>query len=95
MKTTKKTISSTSSKTTAIPKLVKVEWTDAVASVGWSSDYAEEKTHRIHSVGYVIKETEEDIVLAADVSTDNESLDTNRRMSIPVKWIKSRKEIKL
>lgn len=96
MKMTKKKINPTSSLSKPLPKLVKVEWTDAAASVGWTTEYQDEGTHTIHSVGYVIREDDEDILLAADASYHkDEALDTNRRLAIPVKWIKSRKELKL
>lgn len=71
-------------------KLLYVEWADATTSDGWDADHNLE-THIIRSVGFLIKTTKRDIVIAADWS-DPES---NRRLAIPKAWIQIKKELPL
>lgn len=71
-------------------KLLYVEWTDATTSDGWEEGHDLE-THSIKSVGFLIKSTKKDLVLAGDWS-DPES---NRRLAIPKAWIQVKKEIEL
>lgn len=92
MKTVTKATSST---TTGQYKLLKVDWVDAAASIGWDTEPSSHRAHHIESVGWLTLETKEEIVLSADISSDDGRTDTNRRMAIPKGWIKSRKEIKL
>lgn len=91
----KKANSSTSSTTTALPKLLKVEWLDAAASVGWETEPTDHRVHPITSIGWLTFEDPGQIILSADTSTVDGRTDTNRRMAIPKAWITSRKEIKL
>lgn len=69
------------------PKLMYVEWVDAVADVGWDYEVEATKISLIQSVGWLIKENKDEIVLAADYSEG----DTNRRMAIPKSWIRNKK----
>jgi hypothetical protein len=69
-------------------KLLYVEWADATTEDGWK-DVHDLESHIIKSVGFLIKTTSRDIIIAADWS-DPES---NRRLAIPKAWIQSKKEI--
>jgi hypothetical protein len=69
------------------PKLMYVEWVDAVADVGWDYEVEATKISLIQSVGWLVKENKDEIVLAADYSEG----DTNRRMAIPKSWIRNKK----
>lgn len=71
-------------------KLLYVEWADATTQDGWDSDHNLE-SHIIKSVGFVIKETKRDLVIAADWSEP----ESNRRLAIPKAWIQNKKEISL
>lgn len=77
-------------KASAEKPLLYIEWADATTQDGWDADHSLE-THIIKSVGFLIKTTKRDIVIAADWS-DPES---NRRLAIPKAWIQNKKEIKL
>lgn len=73
--------------------LVKIVWDDAVTDVGWEDESAI-KLERVSSVGWVLEENEQQIVLAADTSLDRHgNVHTNRRIAIPVPWIVSRDEL--
>lgn len=71
-------------------KLLYIEWADATTEDGWNADHSLE-SHIIKSVGFLIKTTKRDIVIAGDWS-DPES---NRRLAIPKAWIQNKKEISL
>lgn len=71
------------------PKLMYVEWVDAVADVGWDDEPEKTSISIIKSVGWLVKDTKEEIVLAADYSEG----DTNRRMAIPKAWVRNKKTI--
>lgn len=72
------------------PKLLYVEWADATTDDGWNSEHTLE-SHIIKSVGFLIKTTKRDIILAADWSEP----ESNRRLAIPKAWIQNKKELKL
>lgn len=73
--------------------LVKIVWDDAVTDVGWEVDVSP-NLERVTSVGFIMSENEQQIVLAADISNDKEdNVHTNRRIAIPVPWIVSRDEL--
>lgn len=77
-------------------KPVVVVWVDAVVSTGWDVGRADSKVDEVTSMGWLLSEDRNEVVLAGDISTDTEgSLHTNRRLAIPAKWIKSIKEITL
>lgn len=78
------------------PKLVFVVWIDAAVDSGWLMTPVECTAHLCHSVGWLVKDTKREIVLAADISNDTLETgiyDTNRRIAIPRAWIKTIREI--
>lgn len=70
--------------------LLYIEWADATTEDGWK-DVHDLETHIIQSVGFFIKQTKRDIVIAADWSEP----ESNRRLAIPKAWIQCKKEIEL
>ena len=74
----------------ATPKLVYLEWVDAVADLGWEEN-VKASLHECHTVGYIIDETKDAIVVAATWSKTM----SNARMHIPKAWIVKRKAINL
>ena len=78
----------------AEPKLTLVEWTDAVTDNGWEVGAGYSNLDTVSSIGYLIYQDKEKIILAGDVSYDREkTVHTNRRISIPNKWVLNIKEI--
>lgn len=71
-------------------KLLYVEWADATTDDGWDDSHTLE-SHIIKSVGFLIKETKRDLVIAGDWSEP----ESNRRLAIPKAWIQNKKEIVL
>lgn len=71
-------------------QLLYVEWADATTQDGWDETH-ELETHLIKSVGFLVKETKRDIVIAGDWS----SPESNRRLAIPKAWIQNKKELPL
>jgi hypothetical protein len=74
----------------ATPKLVYLEWVDAVADLGWEAG-CKAQLHDCKTVGYIIDETKDAICVAATWSLTM----SNARMHIPKAWIKKRKVINL
>lgn len=70
--------------------LLYIEWADATTEDGWKEVHDLE-THIIQSVGFLIKTTKRDIIIAADWSEP----ESNRRLAIPKAWIQNKKEIEL
>ncbi len=70
-----------------------IEWIDAVASVGWDRGCGGTRPAHIISVGKLVYEDKDSIVLAGTFSYADD--ETNGRMAIPKGWIKNRKTIKL
>lgn len=68
------------------PRLVYIEWIDATTDDGWSQKL-DLQAHLIKSVGWLVNETKNEVVLAADFSPP----DTNRRIAIPSGWIKNKR----
>lgn len=78
-----------------------IVWCDAVTAQGWEAHDEAHEVHECRSVGWLIKETKKEIVLAADISLSSAEEDgtpteveTNRRIAIPKSWILSRKKVK-
>jgi hypothetical protein len=74
----------------ATPKLVYLEWVDAVADLGWEANCKAE-LHHCHTVGFIVDETKDAICIAATWSITM----SNARMHIPKAWITKRKAINL
>lgn len=74
----------------ATPKLVYLEWVDAVADLGWEANCKAE-LHNCHTVGFIVDETKDAICIAATWSITM----SNARMHIPKAWITKRKVINL
>jgi hypothetical protein len=70
--------------------LLYVEWADATTQDGWESGDTLE-SHIIKSVGFFVKETPRDLIIAGDWSYP----ETNRRLAIPKAWIQNKKELPL
>lgn len=76
---------------------VYVTWSDATASSSWIEVGQEEQddehnTALIHTMGFVVKETDDLLAVAAAVSEDNMA---NAVITIPKVWINSIKKTKL
>ena len=77
-------------------KLYEVRWLDAYEKEsGWHtlSDALKIRPPEVLSVGYVLAETEEYIILAADIGSDKMDNDVGRLTVIPGQWLLSKKEI--
>lgn len=70
-------------------KVIYFEWDDAVAGAGWSK--TKNKCDECNSIGFLIEEDDEQITLAAAISGDQ----SNARITVPKKWLKKRKTIKI
>ena len=71
-------------------QLYEVKWLDAYEmESGWQNleDAIKIKPPEISSVGYVLKETQEYIILAADIGSDQMDNDVGRVNVIPGQWI--------
>lgn len=77
-----------------IGKYVEIIWNDASTSHGWSNNADNETYHQIRSVGWIIKDTPEQVTIASDISDGSPDPDSvgviehNRRLNIPKDWIK-------
>jgi len=74
-----------------------VTWSDATASSSWIEVGEEEQndehnTAIIHTMGFIVRETEDLLAVAAAVSEDNMA---NAVITIPKVWINSIKRTKL
>ena len=70
-----------------------IEWIDAVADIGWNVKCGGVRPALVITVGKLVHEDKESVVLAGTFSLLDE--ETNGRMAIPKGWIKNRKTIKL
>jgi len=71
--------------------LVEVNWKDAQTSHGWEhSDEVELDIPIVTTIGFLIKESEDALMIASSVGTDKH---TNARMLIPKGMVVSRKEL--
>jgi len=75
--------------------LLEVHWVDACARAGWGSQQYHknclEDGLNAHTVGYLISETPDAIILAQSIAEDT---DVNATLCIPKAWIKDRWVIK-
>ena len=77
-------------------QLYEVRWLDAYEmESGWLDleDALKIKPPEVRSVGYVLKETKEYIILAADIGSDKIDQDVGRVTVIPGQWIVDKKII--
>ena len=72
------------------PKVILVEWVDAVCGAGWEIE-SKPELHPCTTLGYLINEDADAVVIASTLSLGS----NNARMVIPKAWIKKRKEIKI
>jgi len=72
-------------------KVLYCEWVDAVAGAGWADNSSVDEVHLIRSLGFLVKETEHSITLAAAISGNQ----CNATITIPKAWIKKKKKIKI
>ena len=76
-------------------EMLRVEWWDAVASNGWESaddTKANVSLHKIETVGFLVHEDDDCLVLAGSRSWDDD--ETNNRMAIPKRWIINRETLR-
>lgn len=72
-----------------------VEWIDAVASTGWMERSSGFPVQTCYSIGQLIEEGKEHIVLAGTWGhPDDQIQQVNCVMSIPKAWVKQRKKVK-
>lgn len=74
-------------------KPVLIEWSDAVASVGWSYEPVGQEAApvaRCFTIGWPIHEDKDQVIIASTMSDDAH----NQRMAIPKSWIKKRTVIR-
>lgn len=72
------------------PKLCVILWVDAVTDTGWDVGKSHTKVDDVLSIGWLVHQSDTEIILASDISMDREGLlHTNRRIAIPAQWIKS------
>lgn len=75
-------------------KITLVVWDDAVASTGWKPHNEAEQPQRCTSVGLLVSESDDALILAGSWGpNDNDVIETNNRISIPLGWIVERKEL--
>ena len=77
-------------------KLYEIRWLDAYEmESGWQTleDALKITPPEVSSVGYVLKETKEYIILAADIGSDKMDNDVGRVTVIPGQWIVDKKII--
>ena len=67
-----------------------VEWVDAVASSGWQDRSQGFPLHTCYSVGNLVEESEDHVVLAGTWSTADQGDQVNCVIAIPKAWIKNR-----
>ena len=85
-----KQTNSQQSKASPRSKLYEVKWLDAYEmESGWQTleDALKVTPPEVSSVGYVLKETKEYIILAADIGSDKMDNDVGRVTVIPGQWI--------
>jgi len=79
------------------PKLYEVRWLDAYEmESGWHSlkDAIKITPPEVCSVGYVLQETKEYLLIAADIGSSKMDNDVGRVQVIPGQWIVDKKEVK-
>lgn len=84
------------------PKLVYLEWCDAISNAAWFSreraeEWAEYHHWWIHECGWIVKETREYLVFASGYNPESEFSDEQfvNLHKIPKTWIRKRRTIKI
>jgi len=72
-------------------KLVKIEWVDAECTNGWQTAGDEVELPLCTTIGYLVKETPDLLVVTSTTSID----DYLGSVSIPRVWVKSMREYEL
>lgn len=73
------------------PKVVAIQWLDAVAGAGWTDHADAPEASVIYSVGFLVKKTRKEVTIATSVgAADNEH---NGSMTIPRGMIQSMVEL--
>lgn len=60
-----------------------IVWHDAVAACGWLDQGAEAPTDIVTTVGYILKETPKYLVIASTWGNNDDTIQSNARMTIP------------
>jgi hypothetical protein len=68
-------------------KVVIVTWDDAVADVGWKEQHEADLPQRCTSIGMVVIEDDDCLVVAGTWGMNGEKMETNNRITIPRGWI--------
>lgn len=76
------------------PEIYWVSWVDANAEAGWGDPKHLDLSH-CESVGFLVKETEEYLSLAAAIGLNETSLESNAVITIPLAWITEAKKVEL
>jgi hypothetical protein len=72
-----------------------VVWRDAVADVGWKVHSDAEETQEVYSIGLLVADNDNAIVLGGSWGDNGESMETNNRITIPKGWVTSRKKVRV
>lgn len=72
-----------------------IVWRDAVADSGWKVAEDIEPTQEVFSIGLLVVDTEDHIVLGGSWGGEGDGLETNNRITIPTAWVKSRKKVRV
>ena len=70
----------------ALNKVVLVDWRDACTKGGWDyiGAYAKHAPSNIRTVGFLLKKTKKEILIATSQSEDG---DINQSIAIPLPWV--------
>lgn len=77
-------------------QLVLVSWRDAEAQIDWQRvDDIQISQPIVYSLGWLVKETKEVIIIAADLAPGERGLDINRRLEVPKGMIEKMVKVQL
>lgn len=76
------------------PKIIHVEWVDAVTSLGWEPVSEPLTPRSCLTVGFLIHETDKFIVIAGTWGLEGDHEESNNRTAIPKGWIVAQREIR-
>lgn len=74
------------------PKIVYVEWRDAVSTQGWEDLGYRASPAKCTTVGFLVKNRKKYVTIAATFAKSGIK-ESNNRISIPSDWISSMREI--